>query len=245
MESELKDKVILITGCDSGVGLGLVHGFLKRGACVAAGLLDLQKSRSKVKPAMALQMDVTQEEQVKQAVDLVVRQYGRIDILINNAGIYPRMPAEALNFAEWRRVHGINLDGAFRCCEATIPHMVRRKAGVIINVGSICLRAGLPELAHYESSKGGIVGMTRGLARDLGKHGVRVNCIHLGAVQTEGELEIFPDQEELLRIVNQQQAVPGRLTPQSVEPVFAFFASDSSRDITGQCLTVDRGWTHD
>ena len=123
--------------------------------------------------------------------------------------------------------------------------MTREKSGVIINVGSITLRLGMANLTHYEASKGGLVGLTRGLARDLGKYGIRVNCVHLGAVRTEGELRLFPDQESILRELNEKQSLSGRLTPESVEPVFAFLASSDSLDITGQCLTVDRGWTHD
>ena len=87
--------------------------------------------------------------------------------------------------------------------------------------------------------------MTRSFARDLGQYGIRSNCIHLGAIQTEGEKRIFPDEQALLKEVNQHQSLPGRLTPETVEPVFAFFASTESSDITGQCITADRGWTHD
>jgi len=244
MDINLKNKVCLITGCDAGVGLGLVRGFLKRGARVAAGLLDREKSVAAVKPALGLQMDVTRQEEVAEAAEATLDAFGRIDVLVNNAGIYPRTSAEELTYAEWNRVLDINLQGAFRTCEAVIPHFIEQESGVILNIGSIAYRLGMANLVHYESSKGGIVGMTRGLARDLGKHGVRVNCIHLGAVRTEGELALFPDQEALLEEINKHQASPGRMTPESVEPVFAFLASEASRDITGQCLTVDRGWTH-
>jgi NAD(P)-dependent dehydrogenase (short-subunit alcohol dehydrogenase family) len=126
-----------------------------------------------------------------------------------------------------------------------MPHLIRQRGGVIINVGSVVLRLGGGDLVHYLASKGGLVGMTRGLARDLGPYGVRVNCIHLGAVQTESERRLFPEQSALLTSLEKKQALRGRLTPETVEPVFAFLASPDSRDITGQCLTVDRGWTHD
>jgi 3-oxoacyl-[acyl-carrier protein] reductase len=190
-------------------------------------------------------MDVTSEDQVRAAVREVVGRHGRIDVLVNNAGIYPRVPADHLTLAEWRRIMDLNLDGAWRCCEAVIPVMKGQGAGVIINVGSVTLRAGQPHLTHYLASKGGIVGMTRGLARDLGCHGIRVNCVHLGSVRTEGELRLFPDQAAVEKLMDGRQSMPGRLTPESVEPVFAFLASDESRDVTGQCLTVDRGWIHE
>src|SRR6188768_2460879 len=114
-----------------------------------------------------------------------------------------------------------------------MPHMKRQQGGVIINVGSITLRLGMAHLAHYQASKGGLVGLTRGLARDLGAHGIRVNCVHLGAVLTEGELRLFPDQASVLKELEGKQSLRGRLTPETVEPVFAFLASDDSRDITG------------
>ncbi|MFI5358119.1 MAG: SDR family NAD(P)-dependent oxidoreductase, partial [Opitutales bacterium] len=163
----------------------------------------------------------------------------------NNAGIYPRLRADRITFDEWRRVLDLNLDGTWRCCAAVLPQFSRQGGGVIVNTGSITVRGGAPEMTHYEASKAGIVGLTRGLARDLGNQGIRVNCIHLGAVRTEGELRQFPDQAAILQLVNAHQCLPGRLTPESVEPAFAFLASDESGDITGQCLTVDRGWVHD
>ncbi len=245
MSIELTNKVCLITGCGEGVGLGIVQGFLNRGAKVAAGIRSMNKSADAVAPAFPVLCDVTQQDEVKQAVLKVLEKFGRIDVLINNAGIYPRTPVENMTYDEWHRILDINLHGAFRCCEGVIPHFIENRSGVIINVGSISLRLGMGELVHYASSKGGLVGMTRGLARDLGKYGIRANCVHLGAVRTEGELRLFPDQDSILEDLNSKQCYPGRLTPETVEPVFAFLASDDSIDITGQCLTVDRGWTHD
>ncbi len=245
MAIELIDKVCLITGCGEGVGLGLVHGFLQRGAKVAAGIRNFAKSAGAVEPAFKVQLDVTKRDQAQSAVKSVVEEFGRIDVLINNAGIYPRTPVEEMDFDEFRRILDTNLDGAFRCSEAVIPHMIKQKSGVIINVGSITLRLGMAHLAHYTASKGGLVGMTRGMARDLGGYGIRVNCVHLGAVRTEGELRLFPDQEAVAKDLNAKQCLPGRLTPETVEPVFAFLASYVSIDISVQFITVDRGWTHD
>lgn len=245
MAIDLTNKVCLITGADEGIGHGLVHGFLQRGARVAAGLLHAADSAARVAPALAVQMNVTKTEEIAAAVDRVVAHYGRIDVLINNAGIYPRCPADQMTFADWRRVLEVNLDGAWQCGAAVIPHFKQQGGGTIINTGSITLRSGQVELSHYEASKGGIVGLTRGMARDLGRFGIRVNCLHLGAVQTEGELRLGLDQALVLERCNQRQSLPGRLTPASVEPAFAFFASDESGDITGQCLTVDRGWIHE
>ena len=245
MAIELTDKVCVITGAGEGVGRGVALGFTKRGAKVVAGVRNLAKSATAVAPAWAVKLDVTRADEVRAAVKAIVARHGRIDVWINNAGIYPRRPADQMTLTEWRAVLDTNLDGAWRCCEAVIPQMKKQGGGVIINVGSVALRLGMPNLTHYLASKGGLVGLTRGLARDLGVHGIRVNCLHLGAVLTEGELRLFPDQAAILRSLEEKQSLPGRLTPESIEPTFAFFASDDSGDITGQCLTIDRGWAHD
>ncbi len=245
MAIDLTDKVCLITGADEGVGFGLVQGFLKRGAKVAAGLLNPEKSAGRIPPALPVPMDVTNPEQVEAAVAQVVAHYGRIDVLINNAGIYPRFRADQVTPEDWMRVHDINLNGTWRSCMAAIPHFKSQGGGVILNTGSITLRVGKPELSHYESSKGGIVGLTRGMARDLGVFGIRVNCIHLGAVRTEGEVRLGNDPKAILERVEGHQCLTGRQTPDTVEPNFAFLVSDESSDVTGQCLTVDRGWVHE
>jgi len=245
MAIDLTGLVCLITGADEGIGNALVRGFLQRGAKVGAGLLHAAKSATKVRPAISLQMDVTRAGQVNAAVAKMVKTFGRIDVLVNNAGIYPWKAADELTLAEWRKVLDVNLDGAWRCCEAVIPHFKKQKSGVIINVGSITLRAGLPQLAHYIASKGGIVGLTRALARDLGRYHIRVNCIHPGAIQTEGEIRKFPRQAALRKMLNERQCIPGRITPADLEPTFAFLASRDGAPITGQCLTVDKGWFHE
>jgi|UniRef100_UPI00404B6B3F NAD(P)-dependent dehydrogenase (short-subunit alcohol dehydrogenase family) len=245
MAIDLTGKVCLITGADEGIGQGVLQGFLKRGAKVAGGLLNPDKFAARCAPAFTVAMDVTKPEQIEAAVAQVVAHFGRIDVLVNNAGIYPRCPADEMTYADFEKVRQVNLDGTWRCCLAVIPHFKKQGSGIIINTGSITLRAGLANLSHYESTKGAIVGITRGLARDLGKFGVRVNCLHLGAVKTEGELRLGSNQEALIKTLEDKQSLSGRLTPETVEPSFAFFASNESGDITGQCLTVDRGWVHE
>ncbi|GAB5559913.1 MAG: beta-ketoacyl-ACP reductase [Synoicihabitans sp.] len=245
MAIDLTDKVCLITGADEGIGFGTSRGFLRRGAKVAMGLLNAEKSSARTAPAFAVQMDVTKPGEVSTAVDRVIERFGRIDVLINNAGIYPRCSADQLSFDDYAKVREVNLDGTWRCCMAVVPHFKKQGGGVIINTGSITLRMGMPQLAHYQSTKGGVLGLTRGLARDLGPYGIRVNCLHLGAVQTEGEARLDAESAKALAAVESKQCLRGRLTPETVEPNFAFLASDESRDITGQSITVDRGWMHD
>ena len=245
MAIDLKDKVCLVTGADEGIGFGLVQGFLKRGAQVAAGLLNPEKFAARIPPALPVPMDVSDPAQIKSAVATVIEKFGRLDILINNAGIYPRIPADEVTDEEWLRVQQINLNGTWRSCMAVIPHLKAQGGGSIINIGSVTLRLGMANLSHYISSKGGVVGLTRGMARDLGPYGIRVNCLHLGAIKTEGEKRLSAADATALAAVEKLQSMPGRQTPESIEPTFAFLASDESRDITGQCITLDRGWNHE
>jgi NAD(P)-dependent dehydrogenase (short-subunit alcohol dehydrogenase family) len=246
MAIDLTGKVCLITGTDEGVGQGLARGFLQRGARVAAGVLRKDARAIRRDNLLQVELDVTDPDQVRDSLNQVMDRFGQLDVLINNAGIYPRCAADQLDFERWRAVMDVNLDGVWRVSQAAIRHLKKsRPGGVIINVGSIALRLGMPELCHYLASKAGVVGLTRGMARDLGKFGIRVNCVHLGAIRTNGERQIIPDSKNLSAEMKAKQSLKGRLTPASVEPVFAFLASEESGDVTGQSLTVDRGWSHD
>ena len=159
MAIDLTDKVCLITGADEGLGFGTAMGFMKRGAKVATGLLNPDKFAERLAPAFTVKMDVTKPDEVEAAVAAVIEHYGRIDVLINNAGIYPRCPADEMTFEDYQRLREINLDGSWRSCLAVIPHFKKQGSGVIINTGSITLRMGMANLAHYESTKGGILGI--------------------------------------------------------------------------------------
>ena len=245
MPIDLTGKIILVTGADEGLGRGLVEGFAERGARVVAGLRDLQSAAPLPPGVLPVAMDVTNAAQVQSAVAQAVEKFGRLDALVNNAGIYPRQFATEISFKDWRRILDVNLDGAWRCCAAAMPQFEKQNSGVIVNVGSIEVRTGAATHAHYQASKAALIGLTRSLARDLGKFNVRVNCIHPGAIETEGERRLVPDAVGVLQRVNEKQCITGRQTPRTIEPVFAFLISDESGDITGQCITADRGWTHD
>lgn len=242
MKTNLAGKVVLITGTDTGIGRSLVHEMATRGAKVAAGLFSMKNRKHLPEDTLALPMDVTNEEQIAKAVHKILKTHGRIDVLVNNAGIDPRTPPLEISGRVWRNVLDVNLDGAWRCCQAVMEPMIAQKHGAIINVGSIAHQSALANLAHYHTAKAGLEGLTRGLARDLGVHGIRVNCLRIGAVQVPKESDLGTP-AEILELVNARQCIPGRLTPESIAPVFAFFASEDSADITGQCITVDRGWT--
>ncbi len=248
---DILNRVVWITGTSTGIGRSLSLGFAKRGAIVIAtclggreksnGLDEMLKSVSE--KSMVLEQDVTNEKHAVEVTEKISREFGTLDVLINNAGVYPRQPADEMTNEQWHQMMRINLDGAWYSCQSAIPLMKKQGYGNLIQVGSITPIVGMMNLTHYMSSKMGVLGMTRGLARDLGPYGIRVNCVVLGAVLTEGEKEII-DADSVLALVNEKQCIEGRILPKDVEPTFAFLASASSDAITGQSITVDLGWTH-
>ena len=251
MNIDIKNRVVWITGTSRGIGFELAQLFAQRGAVVVATLRTWNE-KSRTLPALlqahspesvVLKQDVSIPEDAERVAAEIKKRYGRLHVLVNNAGFDPRQPADTISNSDWRTVLGSNLDGAWFSARAAIPIMKEARYGKILQVGSITTFSGLPHLSHYIASKAGLVGLTRGLARDLGPYGIRVNCIVLGAVQVEKETRIgIGTSEEILAMVNSRQCLPGRILPKDVEPTFAFFASAASDAITGQSLIVDQGW---
>ena len=245
---DLKNKTVWITGCSRGIGRELALSFSQKGAAVIATMRNpdtrLQDELQRGHPSsLVLNQDVTLAEDAQAVAEKIRETFGKLDVLINNAGIDPRIPAGEMRTEHWDVVIRTNLDGCWHSCQAALPLMRPLQSSSIINVGSITAHIGMAHLAHYIASKQGIIGLTRGLARDLGADGVRVNCIVLGAVVVEKERD-FGTEEEILALVNRNQCIPGRIHPIDVMPTFHFFASEASRPITGQSLHVDNGWTH-
>lgn len=248
----LDDRVALITGAAKGIGAGVAIGFAQRGAKVVltgrqpdeAPPPALEQARQYQPEAIYRRLDVRDFDRACEVAQEVAERFGRLDVLVNNAGIYPRTPFTELDPAEWHEVIDVNLHGCFNCAKAVTPIMVRQGYGKIINVSSIQFLLGSPNLTHYIATKGGLIGFTRALARDLGPYGIRVNCILPGAILTEGELRDFPHQEEVARMLDEKQCLRGRILPADIEPTFAFLASGESDPITGQSINVDQGWVY-
>lgn len=245
----LDDKIVWITGAASGIGRALAIGFAHRGAVIVATDYAEDKSglegelKSINDKCLFLKQNVTLPDDAENVALEILRRFGKLDVLINNAGIDPRKSADELTNEDWRNVMDTNLNGAWFTTRVALPLMKPAKYGKIIQIGSISAHSGFKELAHYMSSKMGLEGMTRGLARDLGIYGIRVNCLVLGAVKVDKEAELGSPQE-IEDFVNVYQCIQGRILPEDVESVFAFFASPDSDAITGQSIHVDLGWTH-
>ncbi len=242
----VQDKVALITGGAAGIGEGIAHLFAEHGAAVY--VLDRNGPgaeavaaavRAKGAAAFAFATDVTRPETIRPAVDDALGRFGRVDVLINNAGVYPRRRFLDMTEAEWDEMHAVHLKGLFHCCKAVVPRMVERGSGKIINISSVTFFKGMANLSHYVAAKGGIIGFTRSLAREVGPSGVYVNCITPGAILVETE-KLVATPEQMAEIMK-QQCLERRLVPLDIARVCLFLASELSDGMTGQTLNVDGG----
>ncbi|MBS7620924.1 SDR family oxidoreductase, partial [Candidatus Bathyarchaeota archaeon] len=201
-------------------------------------LKEIEKLESS---GLAVKCDVSNINNVEETVKEVINKFGRIDILINNAGICPFKTLIDMTEQDWDRVLSINLKGTFLFTRAVLPKMIEQKKGKIINIASIAGSVvGYPNLAHYSASKGGIVGFTRALALEVAKHGINVNAISPGSILTPGTEVLGKEMYEQIR-----NSIPlGRWgLPEDVANLVIFLASDESSFITGQNIIVDGGLT--
>jgi pyridoxal 4-dehydrogenase len=235
-----------VTGAAQGLGYAAAARLAADGASIA--LLDRDGERlGAAADALGAQgltviphtVDLTDEEGVRAAVAAVLSADGRIDVLVNNVGIYPHRPFEELTYGEWRHVLAVNLDSVFLCTHAVYPAMRERGYGRIVNVSSSTFFIGYPGLAAYIASKGGIIGFTRALASEAGPHGITVNAVTPGLIATEGVLG--GEEAGLFDEIVPQQALPRRGEPEDIAECIAYLASPAAGFITGQTINVDGG----
>jgi 3-oxoacyl-[acyl-carrier protein] reductase len=242
----LEGRVAIVTGGGGGLAEGICATLAASGAAVAAVDRSLEKAERVVQLAssgrcIALEADVSDKASVDAMAQRVISELGGIDILVNNAAIYPLRPWTEIEEEEWDRVMAVNLKGYFLCARAAYPSMRERGKGRIINVASITFFIGWSGFLDYVSSKGAIIGFTRTLAREVGPDVITVNAISPGAFPTDAE-RVHPDQEALNRRILEQQSLKRRGTPEDVGNLAAFLASDAASFITGQTIMIDGGW---
>lgn len=240
--------IALVTGAQQGIGRAMAARFALEGADVAVNYLDDERAATEVvrgvekagRRAVALRADVSRSADVARLVDEAERALGPVDVLINNAGVFPRSPFLELTEAEWDLVHGVNLRGAFLCAQAVARRLVARSApGAIVNLASSAAYRSSPRGVHYVASKAGVVGLTRAIALELAPHRIRVNALAPGLTDTaqpryghsEAEVETMARQVPLGRMGQ----------PEDIAAAAVFLASRDAQHITGQVIHVNGG----
>ena len=251
MAKSHQDKIAVITGAASGIGQAFAQRLAQDGAHIV--IADVQPAGETIKQvekagrqALFAHCDVSSPDAVSALAAEVEKEFGRCDILINSAGIFKLQAFEDMTFADWRRTLSINLDAGFLTCSAFGLGMKRRGWGRIVNMASSTFSTVTSGFAHYIASKGGIIGLTRALATELGPHGVTVNAIAPALTRTPGAMARGPragetDMEKSFAVAASRQAIPRGQVPADLVGTISFLCSDDAAFVTGQTLHVNGG----
>ncbi|HET8997013.1 MAG TPA: SDR family oxidoreductase [Acetobacteraceae bacterium] len=243
----VEGKVVLITGAARGLGMEYARSLGAAGARIVAGdVLDCDAAAEAAgNGALAVRLDVTDIASADAMAELAMEAFGRIDALINNAALYGSLRGGRFNTiaeADWDAAMAVNVKGIWNCCKAVVPAMRQSGGGSIINVASLAATYGMPFALHYTTSKAAVIGLTRGLARELGRDNIRVNALAPSAVMTEGTAEFFGDKlERGLEVIRSSQSIQRTLEPADLTGTVTWLVSDASRFVTGQTIAVDGG----
>jgi len=254
---KLDGKVALITGAASGIGYEIAERYLKADARVVIadlnedGAVDAAKKLASAKSALGVGMDVSKEDQVNAGVARAIQAFGRVDILISNAGIQIVHPIEDFPFADWKKLLAIHLDGAFLTTKACVKHMYKQNSGALIYMGSVHSHEASPLKSAYVAAKHGLLGFARVMAKEGAKHNVRANVICPGFVKTplvdkqipEQAKELGISEERVVKEVLLAETVDHQFTTvEDVAEVALFLAAFKTNALTGQSICVSHGW---
>ena len=250
--SRLADKICVITGGGSGIGQATALCFAAEGAKVVVADINpgaaSETSRLIEKngaAALAVTVDVTQAASVQKMLHRAVEIFGRIDVLVNNAGLGFAATVEETDEADWDRLMAVNLKGVFLGCKYVVPIMRQQGGGVIVDTASVLALVGVQDRAAYCASKGGVAALTRAVALDHVRDGIRVNCVAPGSVETPYWTDIFAksnDVAALRKNLEQRHPMERLARPEEIAKAVLFLASDESSFCTGSTLVVDGGW---
>lgn len=252
MKVNLDGKIALVTGAARGIGQAIADALALNGAKVAYADIDFdmaKKTAAKTPGALALRLDVANEMEINQALEELLRAFGRLDILVNNAGVNTiahRVPIDQFPLDEWNRILNVDLTGLFLVSRAAVRPMLAQKSGRVLNIASVLGLVPARLQSPFVAAKAGVVNLTKSMALELGAHGVLVNCIAPGSILTEGTRQLFygPDGKFSDRVQAMLAHIPlGRPgTCEEVAHAALFLAAPESSYINGSVLTVDGGW---
>lgn len=244
------DQVVIVTGAARGLGQEYARQFARRGARVAVNdLRDCAETLAIIEAegseGLATETDVTCADSTNEMAQLVCETFGRIDVLVNNAALYGSLtfaPFDELSEDEWDAAMNVNVKGIWQCCKAVLPTMREQKSGSIVNISSLAATYGMPNGLHYTASKAAVIGVTRGMAREVGRHNIRVNAVAPNVVNTAATAEVFGDKKDkLIDATLTQQAIRKPLETEDIVGAVLYLASEHSRLTTGQTIMVDGG----
>ena len=241
----LEGRVALVTGGAQGIGLAIAEGLAREGArIVIADLARAEEAAAAFPDGVGLEVDVSSEADVARMAEQALDRCGRVDVLVNNAGLYaslPMRPFTEIPVEEWRRVMDVNVLSMFLTCRALVPAMREAGGGKIVNISSGTPFRGVPFLLHYVTSKGAIVALTRALAKELGAANVLVNCVAPGFTMSEG-VRSNPEGVEKLRDVSvAARTIQRDQVPEDVVGAVVFLSSPEADFVTGQTIVIDGG----
>jgi NAD(P)-dependent dehydrogenase (short-subunit alcohol dehydrogenase family) len=246
----VEGKVIVITGAARGLGQEYARYLGGLGARIVVGdLNDCAQTVDLVKTeggtAVGTKLDVANSSSAQDMARTTLDMFGRIDALVNNAALFGALKGgrfDAIPEADWDAAMAVNVKGIWNCCKATVPAMRLAGGGSIVNIASLAATYGMPYGLHYTTSKAAVIGLTRGLARELGRDDVRVNAVAPSAVVTEGAREFFAEKaEQAFDTIKAGQAIARNLAPSDLVGTIHWLVSDASRLVTGQTIAVDGG----
>jgi len=246
-----KDRGVLVTGAGSGIGRETALAFAAEGASVAVADIDIAARERAVEEirkaggsAEAFALDVTSETSVAQFVAAAADRLGRIDVLVNSAGLRQVKPVLELSLADWQRVMDVNITGVFLCSQAFARHLVRAgRPGAIVNLASTLGVIAATERTAYVASKHAVVGLTKEMAMELGSSGIRINAVGPGAIRTPLSESSFQDPEYVKRIRGIHAGLGRWGEPHEIAKAILFLASDDASFVAGTTFLVDGGWT--
>ncbi|MDP6345941.1 MAG: SDR family NAD(P)-dependent oxidoreductase [Alphaproteobacteria bacterium] len=247
---QLLDKVAVVTGGGRGLGRAYCEAMAKEGAAiVAADIRDTADTVATIEAAggqaVGTNLDVASMESCQAMADLAVEKYGRIDVLINNAALYGDISGgrfDQITEDQWDRVMTVNVKGIWQCCKACVPALRQAGGGSIVNISSLAATYGMPYALDYATSKAAVIGISRSLARELGRDWIRVNTVAPSAVLTEGTDSFMGEKrDKALQVIAAGQALQSNLTTDDMVGTIIFLASDASKFVSGQTVMVDGG----